>query len=173
MLALTCKAQETKVFFKPVNGITLSTITNSKAKYQFGYTGGAEFEFKVQDRVSLSLGALYSMVGCRDANKTKINCSLEYLNFPILGNLYIFDGLAVKVGLQPGVKLRAYAKSGDEALSMTDLSTLAVAVPAGLSYEFNNFVLDARYNWYVNRVGEEIKAHNSVFQLTLGYKFEL
>ena len=173
MFALTCNAQETKVFFKPINGMTLSTVTNSKAKYQFGYTGGAEFEFKVQDWASLSIGALYAMVGCRNVNKTNINCSLEYLNFPILANFYLFDGFAVKVGLQPGVKLRAYAKSGDEALSMTDLSTLAVAIPAGLSYEFRNFVLDARYNWYANRVGEGIKAHNSVFQLTLGYKFEL
>lgn len=157
----------------PVNGMTLAKVTNSKAGYQFGYTGGAQFEFLVQDRISLTLGALYSMQGCRDANKTKINCSMEYINFPVLANFYLFEGFALKAGLQPSIKLRAYAKSGGEALSMDDISTLDVAIPAGLSYEINRFVLEARYNWHVRRVGEGIRAHNSVFQFTLGYKFEL
>ena len=173
LCSLACNAQENKVYFMPVNGMTLATVTNSHAGYQAGYTGGVQFEFFAQKRASLSLGVLYSMQGCRDANKTKINCSMEYINFPVLANFYLFEGFAVKAGLQPAVKLRAYAKAGGEALSMDDINTLDIAIPAGLSYEISRFVLEARYNWHVRRIGDGIKAHNSVFQLTLGYKFEL
>ena len=55
---------------------------------------------------------------------------MEYINFPVLANFYLFEGFAVKVGLQPAVKLRAYAKAGGEALSMDDINTLDIAIPA-------------------------------------------
>lgn len=43
----------------------------------------------------------------------------------------------------------------------------------GVSYEFKNVVLDARYNWGVTKVFDDADVKNSVFQVTLGYKFEL
>ena len=81
MMVISASAQETKVYFKPVSGVTLATVTNSHAKYQVGYIGGAEFEFAVNDYASLSVGAVYAMQGCQDTNKTGIDCSIEYLNF--------------------------------------------------------------------------------------------
>ena len=48
-----------------------------------------------------------------------------------------------------------------------------VSIPVGLSYEYSNFVLDARYNFGVTKVFENSDTKNSVFQFTLGYKFEL
>ena len=47
------------------------------------------------------------------------------------------------------------------------------SIPVGLSYEFNNVVLDARYNFGVTSVADGGDAKNSVFQFTLGYKFAL
>lgn len=47
------------------------------------------------------------------------------------------------------------------------------SIPVGLSYEYNNFQLDARYNWGLTKAFENSKAKNSVFQITLGYKFDL
>ena len=50
-----------------------------------------------------------------------------------------------------------------------------IAIPFGLSYEFSNFVLDARYCPGIVSLFDhwELTNKNSVFQFTLGYKFEL
>ena len=54
------------------------------------------------------------------------------------------------------------------------ISKFDLSIPVGISYEYNNIVLDARYNWGLIKVenyGDPY--YNRVFQLTLGYKFEL
>ena len=54
------------------------------------------------------------------------------------------------------------------------IKTFDFAIPVGASYEYQNFVLDARYNIGVTKVADIDDAGcNSVFQLTLGYKFSL
>jgi hypothetical protein len=49
-----------------------------------------------------------------------------------------------------------------------------LSIPVGISYEYKNVVLDARYNWgllKVMNVGDAF--YNRVFMLSLGYKFVL
>jgi hypothetical protein len=45
----------------------------------------------------------------------------------------------------------------------------------GLSYEFSDFVIDARYNLGLTNVNKasDVKAKNAVIMLTLGYKINL
>ena len=61
-------------------------------------------------------------------------------------------------------------KSGEWTTLKGDL-----AIPLGISYEFNHVVLDARYNLSLTKAisayGESTK--HRVFQITLGYKFGL
>ena len=53
------------------------------------------------------------------------------------------------------------------------VKTFDFSIPVGASYEYQNFVLDARYNIGVTKVIDGLDCRNSVFQLTLGYKFKL
>ena len=50
-------------------------------------------------------------------------------------------------------------------------------MPIGLSYEFYNFVIDARYTFGLTKIFDEkeinLDSKNLTFQLTLGYKFTL
>ena len=48
-----------------------------------------------------------------------------------------------------------------------------LAIPVGVSYQYQNIVLDARYNWGVTKIMDDVDSKNSVFQITLGYKFAL
>jgi hypothetical protein len=49
-----------------------------------------------------------------------------------------------------------------------------LSIPVGISYEYKNFVLDARYNWGLTKIMDAGDAfYNRVFQLTLGYKLNL
>jgi hypothetical protein len=108
---------------------------------------------------------------------TSYSQKLDYINLPILANVYVVKGLAVKVGVQPGFLV-------DKHNSPYDPKTVDLSIPVGLSYEYDNFVLDARYNWEVTKVSdgmpewkndkvENNNSRNSVFQFTLGYKFNL
>jgi hypothetical protein len=54
-----------------------------------------------------------------------------------------------------------------------DAKTVDFSIPVGMSYEINNFVFDARYNWGVTKVFDGSDSKNSVFQITLGYKLDL
>ena len=108
-----------------------------------------------------------------------VDCTmkLDYLNVPILANVYVAPGLAVKLGIQPGFKLSAKAKaevSGASAeTDLDDIKGFDLAIPVGVSYQYQNIVLDARYNWGVTKIMDDVDSKNSVFQITLGYKFAL
>ena len=128
--------------------------------------------------IGVSAGLIYSMQGAKETVEG-VDCTmkLDYLNVPILANVYVAPGLAVKLGIQPGFKLSAKAKaetSGASAeVDLDDIKGFDLAIPVGLSYQYQNIVLDARYNWGVTKIMDDVDSKNSVFQITLGYKFSL
>ena len=180
--ALSVKAQG-EMFLKPMVGATLSTFTSAdNAKMKFGIVGGAEFGYQLADPFAVTVGALVSMQGSAadDTNIYKdVKNTLTYLNVPILANYYIIPGLAVKAGIQPGFMLSAKSK-GSEKIggswvdydhSGTDgYKTFDLSIPLGLSYEISDFVIDARYNLGLTKVGDGGDSKNSVIMVTLGYK---
>ena len=46
-------------------------------------------------------------------------------------------------------------------------------MPIGLSYEFDNIVIEGRYNFGLTKVWKDMDNKNSVFQFTVGYKLPL
>ena len=54
-----------------------------------------------------------------------------------------------------------------------EVNTFDFSVPVGISYEYMNVCLDARYNIGVSKIADGDAGRNSVFQITLGYKFKL
>lgn len=154
---------------QPKVGLNIANITDiDDSKSVVGFAVGVEGQYQVSDLFGLSAGLLYSGQG------TKIEFGNEsdkwnpgYLNIPILANVYVVKGLAVKAGIQPGFMV---SKDDAEGVKSFDFS-----IPVGLSYEFSNVVLDARYNIGVTKIFDEDEgsSKNSVFQITLGYKFKL
>ena len=112
----------------------------------------------------------------------KETLKLDYINVPILANVYVVPGLAVKLGIQPGFcinkKIDVEISTGQEAsgkLSKDEVKGFDLSIPVGISYEFANFQLDARYNFGLTKAinVEKNSPKNSVIQVTLGYKFQL
>ena len=123
---------------------------------------------------------------------------LGYIKVPIVANYYIFKGFAVKAGVQFGymVKSKFCAHGtaemdilGDGVIRDVDLyGTVDVmdqykrfdfSIPVGISYQFKVPVtIDARYQIGLTRLNkltyDGVKnSRNSVFTLTVGYKFKL
>lgn len=166
------------VTIQPKVGLSLANVTKGDGDIRVGAVAGAEFEYQVSDIFSLSAGALYSMQGCKgEVEGYDATVKLDYLNVPILANVYVAKGLAVKLGIQPGFNVTSKAsveKSGTKVTTDLDgIESVDFSIPVGLSYEINNFVIDARYNLGVSKIMDGSDSKNSVFQFTLGYKFAL
>ena len=171
---------------QPKVGVSIANLTEVKGSDpRVGLVAGVEGEYQASDIFSVSAGVLYSMQGSKYEyellnQKYKSTNKLDYINVPIMANVYVTKGLAVKLGVQPGFNVSSSNKQEVNTFAGSGSSTFDVkaksvdfSIPVGLSYEYNNFQLDARYNWGLTKAFENSKAKNSVFQITLGYKFDL
>ena len=164
---------------KPMLGLTLTTITGGNADMKVGLAAGAEVEYGIADKFGLTGGLIYSMQGCKatpSGSSVKYTTNLDYLNIPILANYYVYPGLAIKAGLQPGFNVRGKVKadSGNSSQEADyNAKTVDFSIPIGISYQFSDFVIDARYHIGLTDTADGGSSKNSVFMLSVGYKFEL
>ena len=226
--AMTATAQNKvgEFSFKPMIGINLSDITTNEEityKTKYGFAEGLEAEYGVKPWLGISLGAIYSQQGAwykasvmgEGVNEAghpvvtmlAINGRLkaDYINLPLMANVYLFKGLALKTGLQVGFNVHdklSYSAYYAELLdfrkqdtfiidlsgfgnssfistegTVSDVSkTVDLGIPVGISYEYKNITLDARYYFgltNINDVEDSEVTHNRVLSITLGYKFKL
>ena len=189
--AISANAQNEvgQVTLMPKAGINISTITGSGSdkKSKVGLVAGAEFEYGVAQNFDITAGVLYSMEGAKFGD---VKFNMDYINIPILANYYVVPGLAVKAGIQPAFNVRKKASYNGNTANiddvMNDILSIAgagvetgvksfnLSIPVGISYEYQSFVLDARYNIGVTKVFKNAdQGRNSTFAITLGYKFAL
>ena len=200
-VALTASAQNEvgQLTLQPKIGVNLANLTDTKQNDQkgelkAGLVVGVEAEYGISEKFSVAAGLLYSMQGCNfgeykvsaggetlggwDKNERNFN----YLNIPIVANLYFAKGWAIKAGVQPGFLLSAKYKLdgiGAQESFNEDIKdackTFDLSIPLGLSYEYQKAVFDLRYNLGVTKVNKEgdNSSKNSVIQFTVGYKFAL
>ncbi len=177
----------------------LGTKFDNKNSYRLGFTIGAEGGYQVSQRFAVTAGILYSLQGYDRGNSingsiagysykiednSKMN--LHYINVPILANFYLFKGFAVKAGIQPAFLVAAKYKYDVKFNNMEEAdvtseqdikegcNTFDFSIPVGVSYEFSNgIMIDGRYNIGLTDVQKNISGKNSVFQVMVGYKFNL
>lgn len=200
-LMLAFAQQEVGVFsIQPKIGLNVANVSNVENIYdiekqpRFGLAAGAEAEYQIDKRFSVSLGLIYSMQGAKA--KTFFNGisisetdKIDYVNIPIMANFYLFKGFAIKVGLQPGIKVYDSYKlsvgieteenikanfnvSGESTDLGIKFNSLNFSIPIGISYEHYQVVIDARYIWGRSYICTTSCEQNRVFQFTVGYKFK-
>ena len=171
---------------QPRIGFSAADFNNTyDTKARVGLVVGPEFEYTLSNRFSLAFGLNYSQQGT-ELKDYDVKAKFDYLTIPVVANVYLFKGFALKAGVQPGINISAKAEiNGKESDINEDfVNSFELAIPVGLSYEFRNFVLDARYVFGVTKIFDEDKINkagfefdlgskNLGFQLTLGYKFTL
>lgn len=169
---------------QPKIGLNVANVSDGDGTdNRIGLVLGGEFEYRVSPIFSLSAGALYSMQGCKgtaeddDGNTGDVSLKLDYINVPILANVYVVKGLAIKLGIQPGFNVRHKATATVSGVNVTTnlpgIKSVDFSIPIGVSYEFNRFVIDGRYNLGVTKLIDGADSKHSVFQFTFGYKFAL
>lgn len=171
---------QTEISVGPKFGWNITNISNipaSKNKMSIHLGGFAEFRFN--NFFALQPELLYSRQGYRmkdDGMKGKIR--VNYLNIPILAKLYVLDGLSVDLGPQLGFALNAKRKIKNDGETVkrkiTNINTCDVSFAIGVSYEYEQFMLSARYNLGLTNVMDKDLVggnnKNHVFQLSVGYR---
>lgn len=160
------------------------------------YTGaliGAEFEYQIAQPFSVAAGLNYSMQGCKwsdhkedKAELKEPRLALGYINLPIVANVYLFKGFAIKAGVQFGfltsANLKFELKDEKENLNYDrsfkdNCNKVDISIPMGISYQVPTIpiYIDGRYNLGLTNINKDgdVNYKNQVFQLTVGYKFAL
>ena len=180
---IMAQEREGTITVQPRAGMNISSMTDYN-KVKFGYAFGMEMEYQMTDMLSLSAALMYSDQGAVDdiTGKDEI-LDIDFVNVPIMLNCYVVPGLAVKAGVQPAFRTKTTVKYDGKKMDVdwllrefgaeTEISKFMLSVPVGLSYEYNQWVLDARYYFGVTDLFKGPGTlHNNLFQLTLGYKFK-
>lgn len=141
-----------------------------------------------------------------NVTKTDGKMKCDYINLPIMANFYVpsIKGLAVKAGIQIGFlasdKISVETKNAIMSSSLEDnklynlndypqtsmtseyvcrsgvCKSIDFGIPLGLSYEYKNIILDARYYigfTQIDKTENPDTAQNRYLSITLGYRFGL
>lgn len=156
----------------PKVGVNLANLAGDVDgnSMKFGLVAGADAMYQISPVIGLSAGLFYSMQGAEFKGDAK--AKYDFLNIPVLANFYVAPGLALKAGLQPSFAVSAKEKAGDYEVDVKDyMQSIILDVPLGISYEFSDFVIDARYNLGLTKLNKgDGSIRNSVIQFTVGYK---
>lgn len=183
-------AQQEKegIFLQPKVGINISNVRGGNSNTRTGLALGLELEIKTASFMGFSFAGIYSMQGDTDNGNipglgyVRMVEKVDYINFPVTANFYITKGLAIRFGIQPGINIYSavYAESGYQHVEYSmkklgiEVDDFDLSLPMGVSYEAPfGMVFDARYNLGIESIVNKTDLKNSVFQFTLGYKFEL
>jgi len=118
--------------------------------------------------------------------------NVQYLNVPLMLNAYVAEGFSLKVGVQMGFLLDSESEYDETPFTIKkdgtrehgETKTVAldasyrktdISIPVGFAYEYMNVVLDARYNISLTKLSDVdvVKSKNSVFTVSVGYRFAL
>ena len=195
---------------EPAPEYKVGSVSFSDSKEKTGFIVGAEGQYQFSSLFGMSLGVFYTQQGARYKTKgisskgntdvqidirNNITINLDYITVPILANVYVWRGLAIKTGIQPefavNKKINANFLVSYKNLSATlssnkidDVESFALSLPVGISYEHKNIVADLRYHFGLTNLKEggndgdrpnskSGSAHNRMLCFTLGYKFRL
>ena len=116
------------------------------------------------------------------------------LYFPVMLDVNVWNGLSFGLGIQPGISLHSNSAKWSPSVYESDTKTkyhfdrMHWYLPIGVSYEYRHWVADLRYLYSLKRnhwkktdsnslsstmQEADTKEHDSMLQLTLGYRFHL
>ena len=187
-IALSVSAQSEAGSFtlQPNVGFTYTTATGDLGDGRdgaFALTAGVEGMYMVNDKFGAALGLNYTGYNTSvEVKKEDLVYSNYYFNIPVTANYYVAPGLAIKAGIALNFLSTAKLDGYDEfeygfgivsvKSKVKDLyKSTFFSIPVGASYEFNDFVFDARYNFGVSKAAKGGDGSFNALTFTVGYKF--
>jgi len=162
------------VDFGVKTGLNISNFTGGDVDKNslFGFHVGGFAEFKLNEKFSLQPELLYSTQGTEVENLVKIK--VDYLTIPLMVKYYLSENFSIEAGPQASFLVNDKAEFDDSSIPDADIdaSSFDFGLNVGVGYNFTSHLFaQVRYNYGITTVGENPDVKNSVFQISLGYKF--
>jgi len=163
-------------------------------KPKVGFNIGAFASIKLSEKITLQPEILFSTQGAKAENvnanvngvnyTADIDFNLSYINIPVMFKYYVADKFNFEVGPQIGFLTSAETSTKLEGFNQTVdqnaknyFESVDFGFNLGAGYDFtNNISAGIRYNIGLSNIlkteaGDNSKSQNSVFSLSVGYKF--
>lgn len=153
-------------------GLNLANITNADGSSTLvGFHVGFFAEFMLGENFAVQPELLYSTQG---AEFDDGDLKLDYITIPVMLKYYVADSFSLEIGPQVGFLVSAEEVGVD---IKDDVKSTDFGVNFGAGYDVTpNLIIGVRYNLGLSRWQEalfpgESESENSVFQISLGYRF--
>ncbi|MBQ8990248.1 MAG: PorT family protein [Prevotella sp.] len=191
-LAASAQPVQSTITLQPKVGMSIARISGDNVNFKPGFSGGIEAQYQLKSWLGITVGAMYVHQGSRidvywptvDATP-ELEVKTECINIPLMARFYVWRGLSLGIGVQPGFMVKGRAKFvGEEDDAKDGLNSLDIAIPASIAYELPfGLTAEARYcgglgnvfkgSYSTNSSYKLDQNHNQVIEITLGYKFRL
>ena len=169
-------AQETK--FGAKVALNVATLTGDvDASSLIGFQIGGFAEFKISDKFAIQPELLFSTQGAQvQSEGTEVDFNLSYLNIPVMAKYYASPKFSIELGPQIGFLTSAKGKAMGVSVDIEDFfKSTDFGLNFGAGYDFTKkFSAGVRYNLGLSNIAEDSgddSVQNSVFSISLGYKF--
>lgn len=178
-LALFGAVNAQQVRFGLKAGMNVSTFTGDveNAKSLVGFQAGVFAQIPISGQFTFQPEALYSGQGAKAKEDGFSNkWTANYINIPLMVKYNIAEKFNVEAGPQVGFLVSSKLKDGGESMDVKDhMKSVDFTINVGAAYDITSDVfVGVRYGAGVSSIikdSEDGKARNSVFQLSVGYKF--
>ncbi len=182
-LTKNSKYKGKKKYFGIKGGVNYANLTAGDNKAIIGFNVGCFFEHKFSKLFSIQPEVQFSEQGFKLTYQLRQNFDdpitsqslltiLDYVNVPILAKYNINENVNLFVGPQIGYLIGAKIGSQN---AKDVFNSIDFGIDFGSEIILNNIVIDLRYNLGLYEVLKKTAFNtsnkNSVFQLSLGYKF--
>lgn len=191
--ALTANAQneaDNKTDMSPSfgvkGGVNFATVTGDdfdSPDMRTSFHVGAVVEFPLADMFSLQAEGVYSSKGFKSdidggiiGGDGDIEYQLDYIDVPVLAKIYLTKGLSIEAGPQfsflvnEEIDSDATDDGGD--FETDEAKDFDFGIAGGLTFQTDmGLFATGRYVYGMTDIIEDADVHNSVFQISLGYKF--
>lgn len=180
-------AQETKFGAKAALNIASLTGDVEDSSSLVGFQIGGFAEFKISDKFAIQPELMYSAQGGKESYNEKgyeveVFTKLGYINIPIMAKYYVAKSFSLEAGPQIGflTSAKGEMKADGESLEVDikdEVESVDFGLNFGAGYDFTeNITAGLRYNFGLSNVaktdaGDDYEVKNSVFSISLGYKF--
>ncbi len=191
-------ANEKTSIFGIKAGLNLSDLSGDAetTEPRLSFHIGATVELMISEKFSVQPELIYSSQGGRGeyfdyymGNRIEVEetLKLDYIYIPILAKYYLTEQLSFEAGPQVGflvsARFDAEANFNGETESVDQnvndsFKSIDLGLGVGMGYAFDNKLnVAARYNFGLSNIiddddAEDSKSQNSVFQISLGYRFD-
>lgn len=181
-LALASQAQDDEILIsKQVVGFKAglnfaniggdATGISSRTAFHVGFFS----QFALSDDANLQTELVYSSQGAKTDNGDN-PIRYNYINVPIILELFVSEGLHFDFGPQIGFLVGAEVQANNITVDVKDqLNTLDLAAAVGLGYDFGGADFGIRYNIGLTNTAKDSgneSFSNQVFQLSLGVNLQ-